>query len=210
VITPEKTWSPKQLARRALVVDAAIEILKHEGITGCTVRAIAAATPFTKGTLHYYFNDVHEIVNAAYLRLTDQYVSAVDAVADAARTPTTAFWLALHAYVEGFRAHQGMGLLWFEYSSWAARNGYQDGVASSVEAIRAMFGRRLERVGATTGDPARALTRYMLGMVLELGASGGTSGEMARDVATICGLPLPRATVQTRPHATLCPLCRQS
>src|SRR5262245_36841421 len=127
----EETPSPKQLARRALIVQAAVETLKREGIAGCTVRAIADATPFTKGTIHYYFGDVREIVNTAYLQLTNDYVASVDAVAGEAGRPTTAFWRAVGSYVEGFRGHRRMGLLWFEYSSWAVRNGYGHGVASS-------------------------------------------------------------------------------
>jgi len=64
----DDSWSPKQLARRSLIVDAAVDTLRREGIAGCTVRAIAATTPLTKGTIHYYVSDVREIVNAAYLR----------------------------------------------------------------------------------------------------------------------------------------------
>ena len=137
----DETPSPKQLARRALIVQAAVETLKREGIAGCTVRAIAEATPFTKGTIHYYFNDVREIVNTAYLQLTDDYVASVEGLAGQAPRPAGAFWRAVASYLEGFRAHRGMGLLWFEYSSWAVRNGYGHGVASSVEAIRLMFAR---------------------------------------------------------------------
>jgi len=72
-------------------------------------------------------------------------VAAVEGVAGEAPRPLAALWGTVDAYVEGFRAHRRMGLLWFEYSSWTVRNGYEQGVASSVDAIRRMFARRLAR-----------------------------------------------------------------
>lgn len=204
----DDSWSPKQLARRSLIVDAAVDTLRREGIAGCTVRAIAAATPFTKGTIHYYFTDVREIVNAAYLRLTQEYVAAVEGVAGEVTRPLAAFWLALDAYLEGFRAHRRMGLLWFEYSSWAVRNGYEEGVASSVDAIRKMFAQRLAAIDAAHEDAAASLTRYLLGSVLELAVSPGAVSPPGSDVARICGLPSPRPRARGTQHDAICPVCR--
>jgi len=204
----DETPSPKQLARRALIVEAAVETLKREGIAGCTVRAIAEATPFTKGTIHYYFNDVREIVNTAYLQLTDDYVASVEGLAGQAPRPAGAFWRAVASYLEGFRAHRGMGLLWFEYSSWAVRNGYGHGVASSVEAIRLMFARRLDALDPPAGTVADRLTRYLLGTVLELAVSDVALGPVQADVAALCGLRAPRRDQLADAHAELCPLCR--
>jgi AcrR family transcriptional regulator len=210
VSTIRETWSPKQLARRSLIVEAAVETLKREGIAGCTVRAIADGTPFTKGMIHYYFDDVREIVNAAYLQLTDDYVASVDAVAQQAGRPIAAFWRAVSSYVEGFRVHRRMGLLWLEYSSWAVRNGYERGVASSVEAIRGMFASRLAAIDTAHADVAVGLTRYLLGTVLELGASTAELPPLSADVARICGLRAPRADQFGLPHARVCPVCRLS
>lgn len=198
----------KQLARRALIVDAAVETLRRSGIAGCTVRAIAAATPFTKGTIHYYFTDVNEIVNTAYLRLTDDYVAAVDAVAGESRRPMASFWRAVESYLEGFSRHRGMGLLWFEYSSWAVRNGYGHGVASSVEAIRTMFARRMERLDPPADEAAGRLTRYLLGTVLEVGVSTTDLRAVMADVAKICQLRAPRVGDGSVAHGDICPLCR--
>ncbi|MEW6475725.1 MAG: TetR/AcrR family transcriptional regulator [Actinomycetota bacterium] len=205
----DQNRSPKQLARRALIIDAAVETLKREGIAGCTVRAIAAATPFTKGTIHYYFSDVREIVNTAYLRLTDDYVAQVEAMAAvAARRPVPAFWWAVGSYVEGFRHHRRMGLLWFEYSSWAVRNGYGHGVASSVQAVRSMFARRLDGIAVDAEWLAAALTRYLLGTVLELSVSTVDNRAVMAQVARICGLRPPRPEPTVATHATICPVCR--
>lgn len=204
----DDSWSPKQLARRSLIVDAAVDTLRREGIAGCTVRAIAAATPFTKGTIHYYFGDVREIVNAAYLRLTEDYVTAVEGVVGEPRRPLAAFWCTVDSYLEGFRAHRRMGLLWFEYSSWAVYNGYEEGVASSVDAIRQMFARRLAALDAADVDSAAPLTRYLLGTVLELAVSSGAVSPPGVDVARICGLPLPRSRPRPGGHEAICPVCR--
>lgn len=203
----EENPSPKQLARRGLIVDAAVETLKRAGIAGCTVRAIAAATPFTKGTIHYYFKDVDEIVNTAYLRLTDDYVAAVDAVARGTTDPRLAFWRAIGAYVQGFRVHKRMGLLWFEYSAWAVRNGYEQGLASSVDAVRSMFGRRLAAVAPDAAPLAQPLTRYLVGTVLELAVSMVEPQAVLVEVSRICDIRPPRWGQVATPHDRTCPVC---
>ncbi|MDQ1490917.1 MAG: hypothetical protein QOD57_4302 [Actinomycetota bacterium] len=201
-------WSPKQLARRALIVAAAVETMRRDGIAGCTVRSIASATPFSKGTVHYYFADVREIVDAAYLQLTDEYVSAIDAVADGETQPAEAFWRAVRSYLEGFKVHRRLGLLWFEYTSWAVRHEDQQGVASSVEAIRRMFERRLLAIDPDKGDRVVVLVRYLLGAVLELSSSGVPVEDLLADVGRICGLEAPPRR-RRADHARDCPVCRQ-
>jgi AcrR family transcriptional regulator len=202
----EHAWSPKQLARRELILEAAVERLKREGVAGCTVRAIAAATPFTKGTIHYYFTDINEIIELAYLRLTGDYGAAVEAVALAESKPERAFWRGVTAYLEGFRVHRSMGLMWFEYTSWAARNGHERGVTASVEVIQDMFARRLAAIDTDLTGTSAALVRYLLGAVLELGTARLDLEPIFNDIAHICHLGPPVRQLP-RSHDAVCPLC---
>ena len=65
------------MAEREAIVVAAAEVVLRDGIQGCTVRAIAARASVSKGSVHYYFADVDEIVDAAVLRAVSSWIEHV-------------------------------------------------------------------------------------------------------------------------------------
>jgi DNA-binding transcriptional regulator YbjK len=201
-------WSPKQLAKRDLIVDAAVDALKQYGVAGCTVRNIAAAGPYTKSVIHYYFADVTEIVNAAYGRLTDAYTAAIEAMVGDTSGSVMAFWSLLASYIEPFEAHGSMARLWFDYISWATDNGYQREAASSVDSIRGMFRRRLAAIDEAKEPAAVPLVRYLLGAIVDLSISTVSLEQIFVDAARICGLRPPRPRQVVVDHDAVCPLCR--
>ncbi len=200
-------FSPKQRARRALIVEAGVQTLRRDGVAGCTVRNVAAATPFTKGTMHYYFDDVREIVNAAFLQLTRDYMAAVGAIAAEAESPSAAFWRAVESYIEGFHGHPRTGLLWFEYTNWAVRHGYSHGIVSTIGAVRAVFAPRLAAIDIACAPAVPALVRYLFGAVFEFGVRTVEREVVIDDLARICGLVRPEGPVSVT-HERICPVCR--
>ncbi len=202
-----EAYSPKQLARRALIVDAAAEILKREGVAACTARAIAAAASFTKGTIHYYFDDVREIINTAFLQMTEDYMALVAVTAAEADNPTDAFWRGIGSYLEGFRGHRRTGLLWVEYCGWAARNSYGHGIVSTITTLNESFTRQVQTVDPAATEAVAGMVRYLIGAVLEIGVSPLDRDVIIEEVARICGLPAPEPGLPTK-HDQLCPLCR--
>ena len=203
----DEDYSPKQLARRALIVEAAKETLRRDGVAGCTVRNIAAATPFTKGTMHYYFDDVREIVNTAFVQLTEDYMASVADVAREADDAESRFWRAVESYFEGFHGHPRTGLLWFEYSSWAVRNGFSHGIVSTIDTVRSTFAPHLGAIDSTATDAATGLVRYLFGAVFEIGVCRIERDAVMADLAGICGLRQPAHELRPA-HAELCPVCR--
>ena len=84
-------------------MEAAADVLRREGWAGCTARAISDASPLTKSALHYYFDDVDEIVELAFRRVMDEALSRVEAVAEAEADPVDALWGAARARFERAR-----------------------------------------------------------------------------------------------------------
>ncbi len=205
--TVDGNHSPNQLAKRSLIIDAAVETMKRDGVVGCTVRAIASSASVTKGTVHYYFADVREVVNAAFQRLTDDYVTAVENVTGDIEHPAAAFWTLVAAYLEPFEAHPSMARLWFDYTAWATRHGFQRELAGAMASISGMFERRLVAVGARKADRGRSVERYLLGTILDLSASKISFDDVFADVARLCELKPPRPGEVIVDHDLVCPLC---
>ncbi|MHB8671618.1 MAG: TetR/AcrR family transcriptional regulator, partial [Acidimicrobiales bacterium] len=88
--------SPNQLAKRDEIVSAAVEVLLRDGVHGCTVRSIAASAGVSKGSVHYYFGDVDEIVDLAMVQATRGWIAWLRASGAGDRTdgpgPVEIFW----------------------------------------------------------------------------------------------------------------------
>ncbi|MGO1053016.1 TetR/AcrR family transcriptional regulator [Crossiella sp. CA198] len=72
----------QNLARRAALVDAAIEVLAREGARGLTFRAVDAAAGVPKGTASNYFANrddlLHQVGGQVHLRLGPDPATLVD------------------------------------------------------------------------------------------------------------------------------------
>lgn len=204
-------FTPKQRAKRAQIVDAAVETMKLHGLHSCTVRTIAATACVPKAILHYYFDDVDEIVNAAFLQLTRSYVTIVEARAARNADPVDAFWQLLAGYLKPFEAHRSVSMLWFEYASWAMANDHSAEVSQSVRLIDSMFQQQLDTIDRAGAQPrsARALVRYLLGTILDLSAHVISFGEVFVDVAVLCRLEPPVPSQVLVSHDAACPLCQR-
>lgn len=71
-------------ARRALILDAAVEVIADRGLEGVTHRAIAAAANVPLSTTSYFFSSLDELIGAAVTRIADGILRAAESlVADA-------------------------------------------------------------------------------------------------------------------------------
>ncbi len=114
--------SPRQLEKREALVDAAAQVLRREGLAGCTARAISDASPLTKSALHYYFDHVDEIIELAFERVIEAGLARVEGAAEAHDDPLDALWAAARAFLGlgGDRVGQVV-MLWVEAQAEAAR-----------------------------------------------------------------------------------------
>ena len=57
--------SPNQDSKRRQIIEAARVVLARGGLSGCTARAVAEASPLTKSAINYYFASMDEIIDLA-------------------------------------------------------------------------------------------------------------------------------------------------
>ena len=78
-------------ARRAALLDAAVEVIAEQGVSGVTHRAIAARAGMSTSTTSYFFSSLEQLVAAALHVVGERIVARVDAVtaqvADTGLTP---------------------------------------------------------------------------------------------------------------------------
>lgn len=67
-------------ARRAALLDAAVEVIAEQGVAGATHRAIAARAGMSTSTTSYFFSSLDQLVAAALHVVGERIVQRVDAV----------------------------------------------------------------------------------------------------------------------------------
>ena len=67
-------------ARRAALLDAAVEVIAEQGVAGPTHRSIAARAGMSTSTTSYFFSSLDQLIAAALHVVGERIVQRVDAV----------------------------------------------------------------------------------------------------------------------------------
>ena len=67
-------------ARRAALLDAAVEVIAEQGVAGATHRSIAARAGMSTSTTSYFFSSLDQLIAAALHVVGERIVQRVDAV----------------------------------------------------------------------------------------------------------------------------------
>lgn len=183
--------SPNQEFRRAEILAAASELLRTDGVRGCTVRGVAERAGVSKGVIHYYFADAHELVDLAFARLAGDYYAHIRAQAEAIPSAEQALWHMVVSYVTPWDAHSSMTLLWCEYYVASVRAGRLDGVSATQAAMQDLFAGALARVAPDARRHAGAVTRHVTGAVLSQPQMPVEPADLVAEVARMVGLAPP-------------------
>lgn len=68
-------------ARKALLLDAAVEVIAERGLEGVTHRAIAAAAGVPLAATSYFFGSLDELIGAAVTRIADGILESAESLA---------------------------------------------------------------------------------------------------------------------------------
>jgi AcrR family transcriptional regulator len=182
--------SPNQAAKRQQVVDAARAVLAADGLAGCTVRAVADASPLTKSAVHYYFADIGELVDEAMQAHIDAFIAALRDAASAHADGLARLWAGLEAYLKTFDERPNAAFLWFEYWAAVARRGDTGAIDRMLRCVAEFLTGLLAEAGIDDA-PARASTllSYLLGAVARQRVERRPFASLHADIAAICGLP---------------------
>src|SRR3954452_10742631 len=154
--------------KREQIIDAAKQVLAREGLAACTARAVADASPLTKSAIHYYFDDMDEIIDSAMAR---HMSGCLDRIADAANQherPLDRFWAALRMYLEIFTERPNAALLWFSYWVDVGQKGRLEPIDRMHQAMIDVLRDLLAEI--PVDDPPRrahALFSYLLGTLMQ-------------------------------------------
>lgn len=154
--------------KREQIIEAARAVLARDGLAACTVRAVAEASPLTKSAIHYYFDDIHEIVDAAMREHVAATVDILHRAADAEPDPAARLWVVARAYLSVFAEQPNAAFLWYEYWIDAGRRQAMNAVEDQLGQMRALFTDVAAAV--PVADPttaADAVLSWLLGGVVQ-------------------------------------------
>lgn len=154
--------------KREQIIDAAKKVLAQDGLAACTARAVADASPLSKSAVHYYFDDIHQIVDLAMGEHVAAMVTELRRAADSEPNPDEKLWAVVHAYLATFAAQPNAAFLWFEYWIDTGRRRSSDAVTATLEDMHAL----LEELAAqrSMDDPAataHSLLSWLLGSIVQ-------------------------------------------
>jgi AcrR family transcriptional regulator len=154
--------------KRRQIIDAAKQILARDGLAACTARAVASASPLTKSAVHYYFDDIQQVIDIAMREHVTAMVTSLRCAADGEPDPAEKLWAVVNAYLATFAGQPGAAFLWFEYWIDSGRRQSAGTVAATLDEMHALLGELTAQLPAD--DPAstaRALLSWLLGTVVQ-------------------------------------------
>lgn len=169
--------SNNQRLKRAQIIDAAKEVLATQGLSACTARAVADASPLTKSAIHYYFHDIDEIVDEAMAGHVDAMLANLRQVADHAE-PDERLWRVVEAYLATFAQQPDAALLWFEYWLAASRRAALGRPAAMLDKVRVLLAE------VSSGAEQRILS-WLLGTIVQQHIQPRPAGELRDELAQL-------------------------
>ena len=158
----------KRRAKQDQIIDAAKEVLARDGLAACTARSVADASPLTKSAIHYYFNDINEIIDRAVAGHVDDMLAALREVAGQASEPGERLWRVIEAYLTIWVERPYAAYIWFEYWISAGRRESLAAAEGNLEQVRVFFVELID--GLPLADPdevAHAVLSWLLGTVVQ-------------------------------------------
>jgi AcrR family transcriptional regulator len=179
----------KREYKRQEIVDAAVRVIMRDGLRACTARAVADESPLTKSAIHYYFDSIDEIIDAAMDHHLDLFLDRLRRTAEQFDDPGTRFWRVVEDYLAFFAETPGSTTVWFGY--WLS-NMERQRLERNVELqtrIAGVLGSLLAEAGAD--DPparSRALFSYLIGAVLRQEVHPVAFDELRPELASLSQL----------------------
>lgn len=154
--------------KRQQIVDAARQVLARDGLAACTARAVADASPLTKSAVHYYFEDIQQVVDLAMREHVAAMVAELRQAASGESRPAQRLWAVVRACLARFATQPNAAFLWFEYWIDTGRRRSAEAVAATMDDMRALL--RELAADLPVDDPAataHTLLSWLLGTVVQ-------------------------------------------
>jgi AcrR family transcriptional regulator len=186
--------SPNQREKRREIIEVAKLVLLSNGLDRFTARALTENGSFSRSAIHYYFESVDEIIDAAMASELESFLEMLDTVAAEHEEPLDRFWAVTQRYRAHFSDQPALTLLWFDYSIAAVQAGRPHPAIEIESRLQEIFVGLLRDCGVPDWQPrAEALLAFMLGTTLRgVLHPGAPAGDFRRQLAAVSGLELRR------------------
>jgi AcrR family transcriptional regulator len=190
---PSVTTSARD-SKREQIVAAAAAVLLTQGVEACTVRSIAATGDVSKSAIHYYFEDVNDIITLAFEGLMRQFLERVEKAARKAADPYAAVWAAAAEYLRvGADAPGGdrVPMLAFDFHIASTRRGDNHTMVALSDQFVQLLRDLVARTGEARADAvADTLFSALIGTVVRAPLGERDLPEVLRLISEAIGLPL--------------------
>jgi AcrR family transcriptional regulator len=188
VLVPE--ISPNRREKRREIIEVAKSVLLSHGLDRFTARALTESGSFSRSAIHYYFESVEEIVDAAMASQLESFLNMLNTVAAEHEAPLDRFWAVTQSYLAHFAEQPALTLLWFDYSIAAVEAGRSHPAIEIETRLHEIFVGLLRDCGVPDWQSrSEALLAFMLGTTLRGVLHRGTlAGDLRRQLAAVSGL----------------------
>ncbi|WP_433566801.1 TetR/AcrR family transcriptional regulator [Nocardia sp. CA-151230] len=172
--------------KREQIVDAAKQVLARDGLAACTARSVAQASPLTKSAVHYYFDDIHQLVDLAMGEHVTAMVKALRQAADAETDPAEKAWAVVNAYLTTFAEQPNAAFLWFEYWIDTGRHRSTETVGATLGDMHTLLSEITAQLPVEdSAASARMLLSWLLGTVVQQQVQPNTPTAIRQELNSI-------------------------
>jgi AcrR family transcriptional regulator len=179
------SYSPNQLQKREVIIQAALDVIRQHGVAACTTRAVAEASPLTKSSIHYYFSDIDTLVDLAMERYSDELVMRVREAASREANPTAALDAAVRAYV--VPGPSAVPAVWQEYYVMTLRRGDPSALRRTVAPVVDLISDLLSAIDERSSAQAANITSLLFGVLMLRPTHPIDPDTVVKNVHTIMG-----------------------
>ncbi|MEV1167671.1 TetR family transcriptional regulator C-terminal domain-containing protein [Nonomuraea sp. NPDC049784] len=177
-------------AKQEQIIEAAKDVLAREGVAACTARAVADASPLTKSAIHYYFNDINEIVDRAVFAHVDTMLDDLRRVAGETDDPYGRLLRVVDVYLATFADKPHAAFLWFEYWINAGRRDSLDVADRMLGQVHALLRDLVAELAPEDPDRAtHALVSWLLGTIVQQHLRPKPAEALHDEIALILAAP---------------------
>jgi len=182
--------SPNRREKRREIIEVAKSVLLANGLDSCTARALTESGSFSRSAIHYYFDSVEEIIDAAMASQLDSFLDMLNTAAAEHEAPLHRFWAVTQSYLAHFADQPALTLLWFDYSIAAVQAGRPHPAIEIESRLQETFAGLLRDCGVPDWQSrSEAVLAFMLGTTLRgVLHPGALAGDLRRQLAAVSGL----------------------
>jgi AcrR family transcriptional regulator len=173
-------------AKQDQIIEAAKEVLAREGLAACTARSVADASPLTKSAIHYYFNDINEIIDRAVAGHIDAMLGALRKIPGEIIDPRERLWRVIDVYLTSFVNEPHAAFIWFEYWISAVSRESLTAARTMLDQVSAFLAELIADLPVANPDEAaHAVLSWLLGTIVQQHVRPKTPVELRRELERV-------------------------